>query len=60
MKLVGMIGNFIKMDRVIVMKELLSYVRIMVEMLIDKDFFEYMSFGNEWGVICYVFFKYEW
>lgn len=60
MKLGGLIGNFIKNDRVIVMKELLSYVRVMVEMSIDNEFFEYISFENEWGVICYVLFRYEW
>lgn len=59
MKLVGILGRLIKIDRVIFMKEFLSYVRILVEMLIEEDFFKFINFKNEWGFIVYVLFKYE-
>lgn len=49
MKLVGLLGKFIKIDRVIIMKELLSYVRVLVEMSIIEEFLEFISFENEWG-----------
>lgn len=51
MKLGSMLGKFVKIDRVIVMKELLYDVRLLIEVLIDEDFFEIIIFENEWGVI---------
>lgn len=36
MKLAGIFGKSIKTDRVTVMKEFLSYVRVMVEMFIEE------------------------
>lgn len=59
MKLVGLILKFIKIDRVIVMKEFFSYAGVMVEMSIEEEFFEVFIFQNEWGAICYVLLKYE-
>lgn len=49
MKLVGIIGKLLKIDRVIFMKELFSYVRILVKIFIDEEFFKCLSFENEWG-----------
>lgn len=60
MKLVSGLGKLIKTDRVMVMQELFSYVRIMVEIFIDKEFSEYISSENKQGVIYYVLFYYEW
>lgn len=43
-----------------VMKELLYYVRILVEVLIDDEFFEEIFFENEWsGIKNYMVYD-EW
>lgn len=39
---------------------ILYYVRVLVEMLIEKELFECIIFENEWGVISYIALKYEW
>lgn len=60
MKLVGSLGRFIKIDRVIVMKELFSFVRVLVEIYIEEELLVIINFENEWGEICYILLKYEW
>lgn len=47
MKLISGIGKFIKIDRVMVMKEIFSYVRILVEMFIEKELLKEIFFENE-------------
>lgn len=39
MKIVGIIGKLIKVDRVIIKRDLFGYVRSMIEVLIKKEFF---------------------
>lgn len=46
--MVSILGELIKIDWVIVMKEFLYYVCIFVEVFIDEEFFETISFENEW------------
>lgn len=52
MKLVIMLGKLIK--------EFFSYVCVLMEMFIDKEMLEVISFENEWEVICYIVLKYKW
>lgn len=58
-KLAGTLGKPIKTDRATSMKELLSYARVLIEMSIDEEFLEYISFENEWGAIDYILLNYE-
>lgn len=59
MKFVSVLEKLIKTDRVTVMNELLSYVRVFVEVFVDEEMLEYLSFEKEWGEISYIFIKYE-
>lgn len=58
MKLVSIIGILLKTDRATAMKDLLSYVCVFVEMFIDDELSEVVSFENEWGIINYIMIKY--
>lgn len=60
MKIVFVIGKLIKIDRVIVMRDILYYVRIFVEVLIDDELYDIVFFENEWGGILYYLLYYEW
>lgn len=42
------------------MKELLSYARILVDVSIDEEIPEIISFETEWGEIGHIQVKYEW
>lgn len=50
-KIVFILGKFIKTDRVIIMKDLLYYIRVFIEVFIDNELLEIMSVENEWGGI---------
>lgn len=54
MKLASTLRKPIKTDRVTAMKELLSYASVMVEMSMEEEFPECVSFENDSGVICHV------
>lgn len=58
-KIVSMLGKSVKTDYVIIMRELLYYFRIIVEVSIEDEFFETVSFQNEWSGIQYYLVKYE-
>lgn len=60
MKIAVILGRFIKVDRGMVMKELLYYVRILIEILIDEELSETIIFENEWGFIKYYAVYYKW
>lgn len=50
MKITSVIGKPMKTDRGNAMRDLLHYARILVEVSIDDDLLESISFENEWGV----------
>lgn len=53
MKIVVILGKLLRRGRVIIMKDLLYYVRVLIEVSIDEELSEIISFGNEWGGVKY-------
>lgn len=47
MKLGSLFGNLLKVDCVMVMEGLLYYSRILIEVFIDDELFDFISFENE-------------
>lgn len=51
MKLGIMLGKSVKTDRVMTMKKVFQYVRILIEVDIEEEMVMIISFENEWGGI---------
>lgn len=60
MKLGSMLGKPVKTDRATAMKELLHDARLLIEVSIDEDLPETITFENEWGAIQHYGVQYEW
>lgn len=57
MKIIRIIGRLIKADRAITERELFSFVRVMIEVFIKKEFSKCIEFIDEWGYEVLVFCK---
>lgn len=49
MKIAGIVGKFIKFNSVISEKEFFSFSRVMVEVLIKKEYSECIELFDKWG-----------
>ncbi|KAL9227831.1 hypothetical protein vseg_003477 [Gypsophila vaccaria] len=59
-KITGLIGNYIKSDSATEQQTKLGYARVMVEVVVDKNFPEMVTFKDENGEIRKVEVQYEW
>ncbi|XP_010689229.1 uncharacterized protein LOC104902967 [Beta vulgaris subsp. vulgaris] len=59
-KLVSPIGKFVKVDAATAKREKLQYARVMIEVKIDQEFPDQLSFVNEKGIEVVIEVNYEW
>lgn len=59
-KILGKLGNFMKVDQATINWEKLQYLRVMVEVNISQTFPDTIQFINEKGFLTAADFKYEW
>lgn len=59
-KLISPIGKFLKTDQATKKRDKLMYARVMVEVKIDQDFPNQLSFTNEKGIDVVFGVNYEW
>ncbi|XP_030478184.1 uncharacterized protein LOC115695244 [Cannabis sativa] len=59
-KIVSQVGKMVMLDLVTRERERLSYARVMVEVMMDQNFPDFLEFENEFGSTTTVKLKYEW
>ena len=59
-KLVCTLGKFVKVDAATTMREKLQYARVMIEVKINQEFPDQLSFINENGIEVVIEVSYEW
>ncbi|XP_048502910.1 uncharacterized protein LOC125498699 [Beta vulgaris subsp. vulgaris] len=59
-KFVSPIGNFVKVDAATAKREKLQYARVMIEVKIDQEFPDQLSFVNKKGIEVVIEVNYEW
>lgn len=59
-KLVAPIGKFMRVDKATELREKLQYARILIEVKVDHDFPDQLSFVNEKGIEVVFEIHYEW
>lgn len=59
-KIDSLLGKPIKTDRAVAIRELLHYARILIEVDIEDELTDTISFENEWGGIQHYLVQYEW
>uniref|UniRef100_A0A803Q7S4 DUF4283 domain-containing protein n=1 Tax=Cannabis sativa TaxID=3483 RepID=A0A803Q7S4_CANSA len=59
-KIVSQVGKFVMLDSITRERERLSYARVMVEVMMDQKFPDFLEFENEFGSTTTVMLKYEW
>ena len=60
MKLVGPVGKFVRVDQATTKRDRLQYARILIEVSVNQDFPEQITFINEKGIEVVADVHYEW